>query len=881
MWLRLLLLCACLCLRPSSAAGQPSAQAAPQPDVITKLVLAIEHDIETGDAAALRALAARDIRQAQLSEFVQGMTMPKVTRAALKERDRAVTEAGRVRLLLEILTDRDAEGRVSTWRLDLDPPADGKDGPWLIASVESLSVVSGLFRLALDTATEYDVRNLVVQAPDLQLSLPSGQAFVSRTPAGPTALILLGRGRAEFAPKPEAERGQVRIFAGADVLKTEFDSVFVRLAPGEFDARIAAGALKPRPVDGGHARRASQLFETYLPKSFQIDLNDLSTARWSLVPSANDFVAEIITGKYGPLTYARANSEPEDISFFDRRRHRNIAVYPSDEKLRTRGRFFSEDDKLDYDIVRYEIESSFAPERMWVDGTAKISLRTHAYLSTLTLRLADSLVVRSITSPQFGRLLHLRVVGQNSVLVGFPGTIVGDTDVDLVITYGGRLPPQGIDREALSLDQDGQREESFIPPEPQWAYSNRSYWYPQTPVTDYATAKLTITVPGDLDVVASGTPVGPPTILPAAPGQRGRKKFVFNAAEPTRYLACVISRFQGGAPAVLKVRDDADAVAVIVTSNPRQFNRVRALTEKVTDILKFYGSLLSDAPYSSFTLALMESELPGGHSPAYFAMLNQPLPTSPFAWNNDPVSFQNYPSFFVAHEVAHQWWGQAVGWKNYHEQWLSEGFAQYFAVLYAGADRGPDLLHTLMVEMRERAEEQNGQGPIYLGYRLGHIRNDSRVFRAIVYDKSAVVLHMLRRLVGDDVFFTGLKRYYEINRFKKAGTDDFRNAIAIGTTIPLTRFFEQWIMGSSLPKVRATSRIDSADAATIKVEQIGEVFDFPLTVTVQYENGDPETITIPVTEATVERQIPLHTAAKGAVRRIVTRDDLLMADWVK
>ena len=56
--------------------------------------------------------------------------------------------------------------------------------------------------------------------------------------------------------------------------------------------------------------------------------------------------------------------------------------------------------------------------------------------------------------------------------------------------------------------------------------------------------------------------------------------------------------------------------------------------------------------------------------------------------------------FFLAHEVAHQWWGQAVGWKNYHEQWLSEGLAQYFAVLYAGTDRGPDVVRNLLGQMR-------------------------------------------------------------------------------------------------------------------------------------------------------------------------------------
>src|SRR6185437_3648652 len=93
--------------------------------------------------------------------------------------------------------------------------------------------------------------------------------------------------------------------------------------------------------------------------------------------------------------------------------------------------------------------------------------------------------------------------------------------------------------------------------------------------------------------------------------------------------------------------------------------------------------LVDDAPYPSATVAVVEDNRPGGHSPAYFAALHELLPGTPITWRNDPASFDNYPDFFLAHELAHQWWGQAVGWRTYHDQWLSEGFAQYFAALYA------------------------------------------------------------------------------------------------------------------------------------------------------------------------------------------------------
>ena len=82
----------------------------------------------------------------------------------------------------------------------------------------------------------------------------------------------------------------------------------------------------------------------------------------------------------------------------------------------------------------------------------------------------------------------------------------------------------------------------------------------------------------------------------------------------------------------------------------------------------------------------------------------------------------------------------------------------------------------LIADMRETATERLSQGPISLGYRLGHIQADGRIFRGVVYNKSAVVLHMLRRLIGDEAFFNGLRKFYRDSRFQKAGTDDFRAA---------------------------------------------------------------------------------------------------------
>ena len=890
------------------AAGQ-----APQPDPTTTLVLTVEQALASGNAAPVLRLALSPSVPG-LQTFVSAADRTP-TRFIIKERDRTVTTSTE-RLLLEVFSQYGDESTITTWRMDvaLDTPGPGQRR---IAEMEQLSFISGLHRLTLNPRKHFEIRNLTVRGTDLTLEIPTGHAFFAETGEGPTAVVLLGRGRMRFAPSDVAERTQLRIFNGEEDLATDFDAAFIRVRPGDFDETFGAGALVARTVGPSELRRATEVFEQYVGQTLHLDLTDLSRERWSLIPSPGDLIAEVRTRRLGSLTYARSSKDPEDISLFERRRRRNIAVYASKQKLTARGRFYSEDDLVDYDVLRYDVDAAFTPERMWVDGNVQIRIRVRSFiLSTLTLRLAEPLSVRSIASPELGRLLHLRVVGQNSVIVNFPTTVPRNTELSLNVVYGGRLEPQQIEREGISVQQGQQAqqetEQVFIPVEPQYVYSNRSYWYPQATVTDYATARLRVSVPADYMVIGSGAIVessGPPRALQETE-PRGRRIFQFDTDRPVRYLACVISRFNriqtrqislpitdrrvtvsapspplaidsselapaetepdNGAPGVdpQSAGPESMSLALNVVANPRQTGRARSLSDRTAAIFQFYGSLLGDAPYPAFTLAVAENELPGGHSPAYFAVLNHPPPNTPFSWRNDPVAFDQYQPFFLAHEIAHQWWGQAVGWKNYHEQWLSEGFAQYFAAMYAAKDRGDELLVSLLRQMRRWAIDQSAQGPVYLGYRLGHIRGEGRIFRALVYNKGAMVLHMLRRLLGEEVFFAGLRQFYVDWRFKKAGTDDLRVAMERVSKRDLGAFFDAWIYGTDVPNLRFTSTVAGEDAQ-IRFEHRGEVLPVPVTVSIFYADGQLDEMVVDVSERVVERVVKL----RGPVRSIEANRD--------
>ena len=854
----------------------------PVPDAVVRLLSNLENVLAAGNLDAFRAIATPSVPDLAVMRFQMATRGGPGARAILRERSRrAIGED--VEVIADLLISRQIIGRVSTWQILATPAA---AGAYRIADVKELAAVDGLLRLRLDTGRQFAVKDLNIDAPDLKLSMASGTAFVAESTNGVTALVLRGRGDVQFTPSDPAEQVQVRLFGGRPMLQAQSDAMFVRMNPAEFVQRVSAKSLTAMPVDPAEVARAQALFDGKMPLTYNIDLRSLTAERWSLEPPAGSLIAEFRTSRNGWLTYARSPVEHEDVSLFDRDNQRNIALYASPERLKERGRFYSEDDGTAFDVEHYRLDLTFDPLKSWVSGHASLTVRIMSpAVSSITIRLAPQLTVSSVSSPGFGEVLALRVVGQNSILLSLPTFVERGASTTFDVRYSGRIESQSIDREALSLaagEMDQQKtigglegDVTRLTAEPRFIYSSRSPWYPQGQTSDYATVDMRLSVPADYQVVASGSLVRTAVTPPLDGGRGGPQRAVrtseFVSDRPVRYLACVISRLV----AVGRTRVDVPGMPALnldVMSNQRMASSNRQMAQRVSGMLQYFAKTIGEAPYPDFTLTAVDDNLPGGHSPAFFAIFHQPLPTSPYSWSDDPVAFEdNYKHLFLAHEVAHQWWGQAIGWKNYHEQWLSEGLAQYFAALYAAEDRGPAMLDTLIQAMRESTREYYEQGPISLGYRLGHIKRDGRVFRAVVYNKSAVVLHMLRRLIGDEAFFSGLRRFYSTYRFKKAGTEDLQAAFEAGTSLKLDRFFDMWIRGFTKPAVRVAFE-NREEGGVIRIEQTRGVFDFPLTVSVQYADGKSEERTIKVTDRIVEERVPTP------IRRVTVKDPLTPID---
>src|SRR6185295_6898679 len=192
-----------------------------------------------------------------------------------------------------------SRARVLTARFDLRRPRDGPIDSWRIVAITRLTYVQGLYRLRLDTATQYLAREFTIQAQDVRFTLHAGYVFEVISGEGITGLVLMGRGEMQFAPGPETEKGQLRIFSGSETLTAPFGSAFIRMHPADFETRVNVSGLRAMPADPRQARRAQDVFLAEAPKSFNIDLRDLSRETWYILPQSGDLLAEVRTNKFG------------------------------------------------------------------------------------------------------------------------------------------------------------------------------------------------------------------------------------------------------------------------------------------------------------------------------------------------------------------------------------------------------------------------------------------------------------------------------------------------------------------------------------------------------------------------------------------------------
>jgi aminopeptidase N len=212
----------------------------------------------------------------------------------------------------------------------------------------------------------------------------------------------------------------------------------------------------------------------------------------------------------------------------------------------------------------------------------------------------------------------------------------------------------------------------------------------------------------------------------------------------------------------------------------------------------------------------------------------------------------------VVHEVAHQWWGNAVTEKDWDDVWLSEGFATYFTHLYTEQFEGRDaFVRGLQNDIRTIVQAQLKLPDQPVIHR--NISDMRGVLNRLVYQKAGWVLHMLRGLVGTDRFWSGIREYYRRYRNQNASTDDFRQVMEGAGQTELSWFFDQWLKRPGIPKLKGTWRYD-AGAKEIQIDvaqvQAGPAFRLPLEIGISQPGGRSRLERVELSQATGRFVIP-------------------------
>jgi aminopeptidase N len=301
------------------------------------------------------------------------------------------------------------------------------------------------------------------------------------------------------------------------------------------------------------------------------------------------------------------------------------------------------------------------------------------------------------------------------------------------------------------------------------------------------------------------------------------------------------------------------------------------VAESAAQALAYFESLFGPFPYSRLAI----SQIPGNFGQGWPELVY--LPTLSFLRKSEryelglPEKAEDLLGHgVVAHEIAHQWWGNLLGWKTYHDQWLSEGLATYAAALDLSRQKDGDrrfheLLRGYKLDLLSKGKSgmiNEASGPIWLGQRLSNSLTPNG-YDTIVYKKACWVLHMLRGLMtdpstGSDAgFFRLLRDFVATYQGREVSTEDFvRHAEKYMTRASdlehnrrLDWFFNEWVYETGVPSYKMQSSVKQLSPKRYLVQgtitQSGVPSDFEMLVPVVAEMGNEKKASlgcVPVSE---------------------------------
>ena len=400
----------------------------------------------------------------------------------------------------------------------------------------------------------------------------------------------------------------------------------------------------------------------------------------------------------------------------------------------------------------------------------------------------------------------------------------------MTVTYRG-TPADGL---VISKNKHGER--TFFADN----FPDRArHWLPAVDhPADKATCEFIITAPDRYRVIATGLKIEE-SDLP-----EGGRRTHWRTAVPVSTYNMVV----GAARFAVQYADRMDGVSIETWAYPQDRDawfRAFAVTRRVAE---FYAFRVG--PYAYEKLANVESRTRFGG-----------MENAGNIFYTEKLGVERGAEGIAAHEIAHQWFGDSVTESDWHHAWLSEGFATYFTHLYNEFTYGRERLTSGLQDDRRGVIEYARKNP---DLRVVDPRvPENRVLSTYTYQKGGWVLHMLRRKIGDEKFWAGIREYYKKYRNGTALSEDLRDVMEAASGAELAGFFQQWLYEPGHPKLRLTWAYDPpAKVLSVTVDQTqpGRPFSVDLDLGITLADGTRRIETIELAGPSRSVAIPLDAA---------------------
>jgi peptidase M1-like protein len=702
--------------------------------------------------------------------------------------------------------------------------------------------------LRLDQASVYQIKpehRIELRRGDAKISFDQGELiFFAPLDNQITGAVFSGRGHILALPRDTIEKQQMARFLDSPILDQDFASAYIRFTDAtsaDLLHQLQVAGLKPESDSAAASHWDPVLSHLNPAQSMRIFCGTLLSTPPPYFYASLDGIAT------GPFDVVLDSMRPEPFllgqvhtaagaTFYD-----VWASYKIPDAIPI---------APDFRALHYAIDTSILPDHS-LDATATVNLRAlgagHRFI---IFALSRALSVESVTGADGQKLEYFQnedmtpqersVRGNDFLFVILPRALARDTEFSIRFHYRG------------NIISDAGNDVFFV--------SARESWYPHFgDSADFAAYDLTMRWPRKLRLVATGTKIDEredgdfrvghwKTEKPVSVAGFNLGEYASSSVNSANYSIDVYANRQveqllakrlanSVTPELLGAgprRSGLDMNQDIQPLPPNPAIALKQLGKDIDSSIRFYETYSGPFPFRNLSV----SQIPGTFGQGWPGLLY----ISTYSFLSADVqrraglssSTQEHFSDLVPfHEVAHQWWGNVVGWSSYRDQWIDEAVANYLALLFADMHKNPDhTLHVWLQRYRQRliekaanADQPAGEiGALALGTRLNSSKSPD-AYDDLIYAKGAWVIHMLRQMLrqpgpNPDARFNALLRTLVTKyAYRALSTQDLRREIETVMTPSMDLegghsmewFFEQWIQGTGIPHYRAEFTVHKSD----------------------------------------------------------------------